>query len=304
MAPIKALRDVWNRCRKNGFDRASIGGWVLLSIPIIATPFIFLLQEEDSSYVGTSNKAMRIQNQQKESMKDQEYSSVVSEKREATSELTKQRKASTAKIKYRAKQVILRESDRPEGPAIPNGTNLIGTLLSHIDTRTKEKTIRVLIPYGGGDRWSNILPENTIILAKANYSGHGDRVSLDAFSAQFPDGSEHTISAIALDSSNFAPGIRGEAFSNIDTRVASGLALTMISAGTDVLTEKESLGNSSEVTPKATMKNAALQGVGKISDLEANRRLSQLTKDPEYVEIEPGKDVIISLTEPFRVRKI
>ena len=74
----------------------------------------------------------------------------------------------------------------------------------------------------------------------------------------------------------------------------------MVAGVSDVLVEKEALGQGYSTTPKATLKNGVYNGVAKVADMEASRQAERLAQTPEYVTIEAGTDLIVSLTGEFR----
>ncbi|MDX1470829.1 MAG: hypothetical protein R3213_04980, partial [Flavobacteriaceae bacterium] len=86
-------------------------------------------------------------------------------------------------------------------------------------------------------------------------------------------------------------------------RIATTLGLSMVSGMTEVLTEKQALGESGAVTPKATMKNAFYHGVSKVSEMEANRQAGELSNEKAYVTVDAGSDLIVSLIAPLKIKE-
>ncbi len=203
-------------------------------------------------------------------------------------------------ITYKATQVIQRKDPTTGVNGLPIGTNIIGKLLTTLDTREKTQIYKVLLPYGGKGKADVELPENTILFGNISYSGKGDKVFLTFSKALLPDGSEKKIKAQALGSKDYAPGIMGEFHGKSAERISATLGLAMVSAMSETLTEKESLGNQSEaVAPKATLKNAGLQGLKKVSEMESQRQAANLAAEPEYVTVDAGKEIIVSLLETY-----
>jgi len=197
-------------------------------------------------------------------------------------------------IRYRAKQVI--------GPSegnldhIPRGSNIIGKLLSSIDTRSLGQ-VKVVLPYGAAPKaGGGNLPPETIFFGESSYPGHGDRVFVNFDRGLLPDGQEITLHAQALTSKDYTPGIIGDFHGNTTNRMASVLGLTMISGMSDVMVEKEGLGQTFMPSPKATLKNGFYNGLSKVTEMEATTQAEKLAETPEYVTIDSGGDVIISLT--------
>ena len=208
----------------------------------------------------------------------------------------KQTKLTGKKIKYRAPQVIERKDSFTS--KMPLGTNLIGKLLTSIDTRESEQLYKVLLPYGGKGKHGGI-PKNTVLFGTVNYPNTGRKVFMQFSKALLPDGQEVALKAQALSAKDYSPGLEGELHSGTTTRVAATLGLTMVSAFTDTLTEKQALGSEGQVTPKATTKNALYQGIAKASEMEAQRQMAELGNVQAYVTISAGKEMIVNLLSTY-----
>jgi hypothetical protein len=75
----------------------------------------------------------------------------------------------------------------------------------------------------------------------------------------------------------------------------------MVSGMSDIMVEKEVSGGMLPVAnPKSTMKNAFYNGLAKASEQEAQRQAGKLGEEKDYVTVEAGSDVVISLTETFK----
>ncbi|MBX9765899.1 MAG: TrbI/VirB10 family protein [Bdellovibrionales bacterium] len=199
-------------------------------------------------------------------------------------------------VRYRAKQVI-----GPDGSAdrIPAGANFIGKLLKAIDTRAPSD-VQIILPYGGGHESGGTLPKDTILFGQAGYSGRGSRVYINFDRGVLPDGTEISIRARALNSKDYSVGIEGDFHSNTGNRVASVLGLSMVSGMSEVLIEKEALGQTFEATPKANLSNAFYNGLAKVTQMEAGIQAEKLAQTPEYVIVDAGTDLILSLTSSYR----
>lgn len=207
--------------------------------------------------------------------------------------------SNSIKLSYRAKQVLERTDAKESKKGLPTGSNIIGKLLSAIDSRDLNGPIKVLLPYGASFKGEQFIEKNSLLIGKASYSGKGDRIFLSFDKAIMPSGEEKSIMATALDSEDYSNGLIGEVHSETTMRVAGTLGLTMISSMSDVLTEKTAHGEFGSTTPNATMKNAVLQGVSKVSELEAGRQAEAMAQTPPYITLEAGADLIISLNSSF-----
>ena len=205
---------------------------------------------------------------------------------------------STVKIKYKAPQVIERKDTDSFTSNLPIGSNLIGKLLNAVDTRESEQLYKVLLPYGGKGKHGSI-PKNTVLFGTINYPNKGRKVFMQFTKALLPDGGEVEVKAQALNAKDYSPGLAGKLHSNTAGRVASTLGLTMVSAFTDTLTEKHSLGAEGAVTPKSTAKNALYQGIAKASEVEAQRQMAKLGDVQAYVTIPAGQEMIINLLATY-----
>lgn len=210
---------------------------------------------------------------------------------------------SVPQIKLMAKQIITR-SDLPSSEgSLPTGTNFIGKLISTIDTRDQNQFIKALLPYGGSFKGKNKIPKDTVLLGSVNYPGTGEKVFVNFVKAIFPDGQEIEVNAQALNPQDYSTGILGDYHGTATVRIATTLGLSMVSGMTEVLTEKQALGESGTITPKSTMKNAFYHGVSKVSEMEANRQAGELSNEKAYVTVDAGNDLIVSLIAPLKVQK-
>lgn len=195
-------------------------------------------------------------------------------------------------IRYRARQVFAPDASQTR---IPSGANFIGKLLTSIDTRSPQQ-VHVILPYGGSHKsGGGALPPETILLGRFSYSGQGERVFMVFNRAVLPDGQELTVSAQALSSKDYRAGVIGQYHSNKGAQMASVVGLSMVSGISEVMVEKEGLGQSHLPTPKATLQNGLYNGLSKVTEMEATNQAAQLAQIPSYVTIDSGSDVIISL---------
>ena len=199
-------------------------------------------------------------------------------------------------VKYKARQVLA-----PDAVAerIPSGSNFVGKLLTSVDTRSPQK-INVILPYGGSNKsGGGSLPPDTILVGEYSYAGQGDRVFMVFSKAILPEGEEVAIYAQGLSSKDYKAGVIGDYHGNRGNRMASALGLSMIGGISEVLVEKEALGQTFEATPKATLKNGIYNGVAKVAEMETSNEMSKLGESPSFVTIDSGQDVIISLGQSF-----
>ncbi|NOT78424.1 MAG: TrbI/VirB10 family protein [Bacteriovoracaceae bacterium] len=207
------------------------------------------------------------------------------------------------KLTYNGRQVFERQETQGLLSPIPSGTNFIGKLVTGIDTRQDNQTLKVILPYGGSHPAGGKIPRDSILLGSASYSG-GDRVYLRFNRIIFPNGTEYRIDAQGLSSGDYTPGLIGNHHSETDLRVAGAIGLTLISAGADVMTQRTTLGGNpygmAVAQPDATFKNAGLQGVSQVTKQEAERVGSKMQDKEEYLTLMTGGDLIVSLLTPFK----
>ena len=208
------------------------------------------------------------------------------------------------KINYKAKQVVLNDGAFDPDRTMPMGTNLIGKTMTTIDTRQAAQLVKVLLPYGGRAKTGGQLPKNSILFGQVTYGGKGEKVFIKFDKGVLPNGEEIQVEAQGLSPSDYSPGLLGQFHGNRDMRVASSMGLTMIAAATNVLTEREAIGGSAlmpgAVNPKATMKNAMYQGASQVAQSEANRQAQEIGEAEEYVTVDAGTDLIVSLTKALK----
>lgn len=272
-------------------------GLLLLPLVFIGAWLSIFLEKKDTSYISQGTPEVSVEVQSVSSLPEEINNSRNRLVREASTSVPAKR--SGIKIRYAAKQVIDRHVES-SARYMPAGSNLIGKLLTAIDTRDQSQMIKVLLPYGGVYQGSRRIERNSMLMGTAQYGGKGEKVFLRLNKMIDPDGNEYSIQAQALSSKDYSSGLIGEVHSNMDSRMVAAVGLSMLSAGSDVLIEREALGESFSATPKSNMKNAALAGVSRATQMEAERRASNLSSEEPYVTVEAGVELIVSLTESFK----
>ena len=114
-----------------------------------------------------------------------------------------------------------------------------------------------------------------------------------------PNGKETKIHAQALSPKDQSPGLVGDFHGQAMKKIVSTLGLSVLSTMTETLTKKESHGQGAHLTPKATAKNAFYQGVSKASEMEAQRRVTHMGKQSEYVTLPAGREIIVNLLTTY-----
>jgi hypothetical protein len=197
-------------------------------------------------------------------------------------------------IRYEGRQVFYPNSNTER---IPSGAKFIGKLLTSIDTRSQQR-VHVTLPYGGSHKsGGGSFPPDTILMGQFNYPGQDERVFITFNRAVTPDGLEIAIQAQALSSKDYRAGLFGDYHSNKGSRMASVIGLSMVGGISEIMIEKEGFGQGNGVAPKATIKNGLYNGITKVTESEANDQATQLGQSPNYVTIDSGADLIISLEE-------
>lgn len=270
------------------------------------TTLIQIFMPEDNSLLAKSFKPLDGIEKVEKTHKPTEAEELVNaHEREARNQAQRGQRRSVRpmKITYNAKQVFNRSEAQGLVTPIPSGTNFVGKLINGIDTREDNQVLKVILPYGGTHPSGGKIPRDSILLGSASYST-GDRVYIRFNHVIFPTGQEYKIDAQALSSGDYTPGLVGYHHSETDLRVVGSLALTMVSAGTDVLTQRTMQGTNPYGVgmnqPDPTMKNAALQGVSQVTKQEAERVGSKMQNKEEYLTIPTGGDLIVSLLTPFK----
>lgn len=269
---------------------------------------LFFGGQDDTSYLGKTDKPLSADNDQTPAAAPQTDGKVGSLLRNSEAQgMGEARKRPSGgggiKVNYQAKQVLVSEGAFDPARTIPMGTNIIGKTLTTIDTRQADQLVKVLLPYGGRFQGGGEIPKNAIVFGQVSYGGKGKKVFVKFSKGILPSGEEFSLEAQALSSSDYSPGISGRFHGNADLRIASTLGLTMVAGMSDVLTEKESLGGSAlqsgAVTAKANMKNALYHGVSEVAKSEAQRQAEAIGDEQEYVTVDAGSDMIVSLTKAF-----
>lgn len=202
--------------------------------------------------------------------------------------------------KYKASQVIKREDSFEPTKTIPMGTNLIGKLLTSIDTREAEQLYKVFLPYGGNFKGGAEIPKGSTLYGKIRYPGKGRKVFLSFNKGVYPTGEEFEIQAQALSSKDYSPGVRGDFHGQSGSRVAATLGLAVVSGASAILAERQQAGLSPGNTGVSPRVRASLYGgLSETAQNEAQRRAQGLSEKAEYVTVDAGKDLIVNLTGAY-----
>lgn len=276
------------------------------AILVGVTTLFQVLMPEDSSLLTKSFKPLDSEEEKTQAHKPTDAEDLVNaHDREARNQPPAIRRSSVKpmKLTYNARQVFDRTEAQGLTTPIPSGTNFVGKLINGIDTRQDNQVLKVSLPYGGTHPSGGKIPRDSVLLGSASYSG-GDRVYIRFNRVIYPNGQEYRIDAQALSSGDYTPGLIGYHHSETDLRVAGSLALTIVSAGTDVLTQRTMYGANAYGMgmnqPNPTMGNAALQGVSQVTKQEAERVGSKMQSKEEYLTVPTSGDLIVSLLTPFK----
>ncbi len=292
---------------KEIINKTKLFSTVFVVVVLGAIPLIYARTNGDNSVIINATEPIdtgNFETAQASSPTSQKVSGLLkaSEQRVLASKPRKAKPVSQNKqqLKYKAPQVIERKGADSFTSKLPIGSNLIGKLLTTVDTRESEQLYKVLLPYGGKGKHGEGIPKNSILFGTINYPNKGRKVFMQFSKALLPDGKEVELKAQALNAKDYSPGLEGKLNSGTAARVASTLGLTMVSAFTDTLTEKQVLGSEGQVTPKATAKNALYQGIAKASEAEAQRQAAELGNVQAYVTIPAGREMIVNLLSTYR----
>ncbi|MBS1983279.1 MAG: TrbI/VirB10 family protein [Bdellovibrionales bacterium] len=174
-------------------------------------------------------------------------------------------------------------------------------MVTAIDTRETGQFVKVILLYGASFDGERRIERNSTIFGTASYSGKGSKVYMKFHRLLFPSGQEFKIEAQALNAVDYSPGLIGEYHGTAGGRIGAAVGLTMLAGISDVMVEREMPGqNALMPTPKSTLKNAFYNGVAKSAEQEARRQADSIGEADDFVTVEAGDDVIVSLTETFK----
>lgn len=277
----------------------------------VTAALVFLIQictSHDDSVLGKSYKPFFVSNKESGihlTQSGRAKSVIDAHEEDARNSAVIPKRVRGIKLNYNAKQVIARDSSSSDFSTLPSGTNFIGKLLTGIDTRSQSQSVRVILPYGASHSSGGLIPRNSILLGNVSYPGKGERVYLNLNRVIFPGGSEYKMDAQALSSADYTPGLIGEVTSQSDLRLAGSLGLTVVSAAAEVLSSKTAavginqLGQVVAEQANPSLKDAALKGISQASKEEASRHAEVAKSVEEYLTLNAGADLIVSLLAPF-----
>lgn len=259
--------------------------------------------EEDTSYIGKTTEKIKAESDVEDTNTARTKSNVAGVLKEQSdyslpNDVSRNRygRSFDQQIKYKGKQLLVPDESGSPGESLPIGSNMVGRLLTAIDTRDPNQIVKVILPYGGKFKNTRIIERDTVLIGKVKYSGKGEKVFVQFEQGVLPSGKEFKLSAQALGARDYSSGLAGDYHSQADIRFLATVGLNMLSVGSDVLTEKEALSEASGPTPKATWKNAFYQGVSKGAEMEGQRQAEEMSSKQEYVTVDAGEDLIVNLT--------
>ncbi len=277
---------------------------VLIGVAIVIVVCLLIFKKkEDTSYFEKSDKkiTLKLVPKQEEGANKNKALGFIADYRTNNEVKTSQKQSgqSSVKINYNAKQIIER-SDANTDKKLPIGSSFIGKLLTGIDTREPNQFIKVVLPYGASFQRERRLERNSIIFGTINYPGKGEKIYMSFSRGVMPNGNEFMLQAQALNPADYSPGLIGDYHGKSDIRIATTLGLHMLGSMGEVLTEKESLGDSMMPTPKSNMKNAFYYGASNAANEEATRQAEELRSTEAYVTVESGTELVIQLIETYK----
>ena len=200
---------------KEVINRTKLFSTVFVVIVLGAIPLIHARTGGDNSVIINATEPIDIGNfetAQASSPTSQKVSDLLkaSEQRVLAPKPRKAKPVSQNKqqLKYKAPQVIERKDSFTS--KMPIGSNLIGKLLTAIDTRESEQLYKVLLPYGGKGRHGEGIPKNSILFGTITYPNKGRKVFMQFSKALLPDGREVELKAQALNAKDYSPGLEGK----------------------------------------------------------------------------------------------
>ncbi|MFP5386023.1 MAG: TrbI/VirB10 family protein [Bacteriovoracia bacterium] len=285
---------------------------VLSSVLIFLVCLIQILFTDDNSTLGKSYRPLSEEEESKGILTGSQEGLIQLESKEQAERLSDEAKSKVRQkgglhrpkqLVYAAKQVIVPAIGEGLMTPLPSGTNFIGKLLNGIDTREPNHVAKVILPYGGRHPSGGSIPRNAVLQGTVSTNG-SEKVFIRFNRVIYPNGKEFRIDAQALSSADYSPGLVGVRQSNADLRMVSSIGLTMISAGTDILTQRSMVGANPYAIgiaqPDATAQNAVLQGVSQVTKQEAQRQAQEPQSAEDYVILSPDSDLIVSLLSPYK----
>ena len=188
------------------------------------------------------------------------------------------------KVESRPNKVAAKPRPLKKKKILPTGTNLLGKLLTSIDTRELSGLVKVQILYDIKLDGEIFLDKSTVLLGKANYPGSGEKVYIELDKMILSNGEEKEIQGKVTDSKDYNNGLSGKYHSGTILKTVSSFGLNMVSGTADAYAAKA---------------GPVLQGISRAGTSEAERRASEASDAPVYVTIEAGQGLIITLEKAY-----
>jgi len=207
-------------------------------------------------------------------------------------------------VKLKAIQVIAGQAIKSRNSKSTKGKRFIGRLLTKVDSRQTGTEVQVELPYGMQIGSHSSISKGSV-LRGISHTTKGKRVGIKFNTLITTEGLEYPISAIALDSSDYAFGIKGRLHSKGLSRIATTVALGAANAAIGgIITREQSLNEDDDTRElvEKSLKTSGLQGISSGLGSEIQNSTNDLkSRNQDYVTVDFGKDLIVELVENVRL---
>ena len=147
---------------------------------------------------------------------------------------------------------------------------------------------------------TSVIPQNSSFFGTA--VSRGNRLFIKLNSLVFPNNSQYSLQAQALDFEDKKIGVRGSRLGNKALKAFGVFSLNVLSQSGMALSKKEYLGgsDSGEVHIKPSLENALLYGASSASSESIKDYSKELKNTPSQVLVKQGRKVLILFTDPIK----
>ena len=197
------------------------------------------------------------------------------------------------------KQIFHRDSDSTVDE-LREKTKFIAKLLYEVDSRNTDEEVEVSVTYALMKGEKVLIPKDSLLVGKIIPKISKKRVEFQFHEVVFPNGKRFKIKAYALDSKDYRRGIIGKYHSEKAFKHASRVGFAMASGMSEVMIEREALGNSISNSPRSTNRNALINGVKQVIDQESRELENDSQRTQDYIIVPAQKALIIKLENKFK----
>lgn len=211
----------------------------------------------------------------------------------------KSRPASTqVPRQFMASQLVRRSDSGNNGDKLPLGTTIVAKLVNSVLSTDSNSPVIAEIPEAIDWKGSILIPQGTRAIGQGMLDDNTQRLQVRFHTLVFPDGDQHSISAIAL-LGDGSSGIAGDFHSRSLKRQAGRFFGNFVGGLAQGMKDRESTGPYGMTMEPGSLKNGVLNGLGNSSLDQAKSFADDTERLKPFLEVPGGTQFLLYLEKEF-----